>query len=43
MIAVYGRNLTDDVNRQGALVSGSRIASRYGEARSFGATLEWTL
>ncbi|MGB1561518.1 MAG: TonB-dependent receptor [Sinimarinibacterium flocculans] len=43
MLAVYGRNLTDDVNRQGALVSGSRIASRYGEARSFGATLEWTL
>lgn len=40
-VAVYGRNLTDDLNRQGALVSGSRIASRYGEPRSAGVLLEW--
>ncbi|MFP5306512.1 MAG: TonB-dependent receptor [Gammaproteobacteria bacterium] len=40
-LALYGRNLTDDPNRQGALVAGERIASRYGEPRSFGAVLEW--
>ena len=42
-IAVYGRNLGDDPNAQGALVSGDRVASRYGEPRSFGAILEWQL
>ena len=43
MLSIYGRNLTDDVNSQGALVSGSRLASRYGEARTVGAMLEWSL
>ena len=42
-IAAYGRNLTDDTNQQGALVAGTRLASRYGEARSFGALLEWQM
>ncbi len=42
-VAIYGRNLGDDPNAQGALVSGGRIASRYGEPRSFGAILEWQL
>lgn len=42
-IAIFGRNLTDDPNEQGALVSGSRIASRYGESRTLGALLEWQL
>jgi iron complex outermembrane receptor protein len=42
-ISVYGRNLTDDPNLQGALVSGSRIAARYGEPRTFGTVLEWQL
>ena len=42
-ISIYGRNLTDDPNEQGALVAGSRLASRYGEPRSFGAVLEWQL
>lgn len=40
-LAVYGRNLTNDPNEQGALVAGERLASRYGEPRSFGAVLEW--
>lgn len=40
-VAVYGRNLTDDLNLQGALVAGSRIATRYGEPRSAGVLLEW--
>ncbi len=40
-LAVFGRNLGDDPNYQGALVSGSRIASRYGEPRSVGVVLEW--
>ncbi len=42
-VSVYGRNLTDDANLQGALVAGTRIASRYGEPRSFGAVIEWQL
>ena len=42
-IVIFGRNLTDDPNEQGALVSGSRIASRYGESRTLGALLEWQL
>ncbi len=42
-LAVYGRNLTDELNDQGALVSGTRLASRYGEPRSFGAVLEWQM
>lgn len=42
-VAIYGRNLTDDTNEQGALVAGDRLASRYGEARSVGALLEWQL
>lgn len=42
-LALYGRNLGNDPNEQGALVAGSRLASRYGEPRSFGALLEWAL
>lgn len=42
-LSIYGRNLTDDPNEQGALVVGERLASRYGEPRSFGAVLEWQL
>lgn len=42
-LAVYGRNLTDELNDQGALVAGTRLASRYGEPRSFGAVLEWQM
>ena len=42
-LAVFGRNLTDDPNEQGALVAGTRLASRYGEPRSFGAVIEWQL
>lgn len=40
-VAVYGRNLTDELNLQGALVAGERLASRYGEPRSAGVLLEW--
>ena len=42
-LAIYGRNLTDDTNEQGALVAGTRLATRYGEARSAGVLLEWQL
>ncbi len=42
-IAVFGRNLTDELNQQGALVSGDRVASRYGEPRSLGAMIEWQM
>lgn len=42
-LALYGRNLTDDVNEQGALVAGDRVAKRYGEARTVGALVEWSL
>ncbi|HEY0975358.1 MAG TPA: TonB-dependent receptor [Solimonas sp.] len=61
-LSLYGRNLLDDINRQGNLVQpgtepttlpgtdivispgrDARIASRYGEARSVGAVLEWQL
>lgn len=42
-LAVYGRNLTNNVNLQGALVAGDRLASRYGEARTVGALLEWQM
>ncbi|MES2491247.1 MAG: TonB-dependent receptor [Pseudomonadota bacterium] len=42
-VAVYGRNLTDNLNLQGALVAGDRLASRYGEARTLGALLEWQM
>lgn len=42
-LAVYGRNLSDELNDQGALVAGTRMASRYGEPRSFGALLEWQM
>lgn len=42
-VAVFGRNLTDELNQQGALVSGDRVASRYGEPRSVGAMIEWQL
>ncbi|MBB3047938.1 outer membrane receptor protein involved in Fe transport [Litorivivens lipolytica] len=41
--SVFARNLLDDLNEQGALVAGDRIASRYGEPRSLGAMLEWRL
>lgn len=44
-LSVYGRNLSDDPNVQGTLVSGSdenaRVATRYGEPRSWGLLLEW--
>lgn len=40
-LAIYGRNLLDDLNEQGALVAGNRIASRYGEPRSVGMVAEW--
>ena len=42
-VALFGRNLTDELNQQGALVSGDRVASRYGEPRSLGAMIEWRL
>lgn len=42
-VALFGRNLGDELNQQGALVSGERVASRYGEPRSVGAMLEWQL
>lgn len=42
-LAVYGRNLLDELNEQGALVSGTRTASRYGEPRSVGVVAEWSL
>ncbi len=42
-VAVFGRNLTDELNQQGALVSGERVAARYGEPRSVGAMIEWRL
>ncbi|WP_162932365.1 TonB-dependent receptor [Solimonas sp. K1W22B-7] len=42
-LAVYGRNLGDELNDQGALVAGTRLASRYGEPRSFGAVVEWQM
>ncbi len=40
-LSIYGRNLGDELNDQGGLVSGSRVASRYGEPRSVGVVLEW--
>ncbi|MGB1556929.1 MAG: TonB-dependent receptor, partial [Oceanococcaceae bacterium] len=42
-ISVFGRNLTDDPNRQGALVTSSGLGSRYGEAFTLGANLELDL
>ncbi len=42
-LSVFGRNLLDDLNEQGSLVAGDRIASRYGEPRSVGAMMEWRL
>ena len=46
-INVFGRNLTDDVNLQGRFVNGEgedqRVAKRYGEARTYGVTLDWQL
>jgi outer membrane receptor protein involved in Fe transport len=42
-LAFYGRNLTNDLNEQGRLTVGDRVAKRYGEPRSFGAVLEWQL
>lgn len=40
-LSIYGRNLGGDPNEQGALVSGSRVATRYGEPRSVGVVVEW--
>lgn len=40
-LAVFGRNLLNDDNEQGALVAGARTASRYGEPRSVGVIAEW--
>ncbi len=40
-LSVYGRNLGNELNDQGSLVAGERIASRYGEPRSVGVVLEW--
>lgn len=40
-LSVYGRNLGNELNDQGSLVAGERIASRYGEPRSVGVILEW--
>ncbi len=43
LLSIYGRNLLDDLNLQTQFAAKDRIAKKYGEPRTVGLMLEWSL